>query len=173
MPKFVKYKNISFGFTLVEIMLTIAIISILTAAALPSVGNFTDSNILNQTLLNIASDLENTKFKALSGVYAGPSTNPANRVNWGLAGCPSTSTTDRYTLAPFNTTTNMPLPLTAPSRTILLPANTTVTCTNSNIIFERLSGNPVVGNGTVITVRRGLYTGTITVSNGGVISVNR
>lgn len=175
MPNFVKYKNISVGFTLVEIMLTVAILSFLTAAVLPGVGNFTDINILNQTLLNIASDLENTKFKALSGAYAGPPSKSESRVNWGLANCPSSSSqgSSYYTLAPFDISTKLPI-TGVYSRSITLPANTTIWCSSSspvNIIFERLSGNLVSGGGVVITVRRGSYTGTVTVSNGGNISI--
>ena len=36
------------AFTLIEVMLTVSIISILTAAIIPTVGNFADANIASQ-----------------------------------------------------------------------------------------------------------------------------
>lgn len=161
------------GFTLVEILLTITIISLLTAAVLPSVGNFSDVNILNQSLQNVASDIENAKFKALSGGYAGPANLSSSRVYWGIACANATS----YRLSPFQTTAPAysEMDTSTYSKTQNLVGGTTMSCApaGAKIVFERLSGKVISGSGTTITITKGTRTGIITISSTGVINVTK
>lgn len=160
------------GFTLVEIMLTITIISLLTAAVLPSVGSFSDTNILNQSLQNVASDIENAKFKALSGGYAGDASLPGSRVYWGIK-CVNASS---YRLSPFQTTPpSYSEVLNSYSKTQNLVGSSTISCSPAGaaIIFERLSGKVISGSGTTITINKGSLSGTIRVSSSGVVSVSK
>ncbi len=55
------------GFTLVEIIIVVSIISLLTAGLIPSFSNYTKSQTLKQAQEQIVSDLANVQNRALAG----------------------------------------------------------------------------------------------------------
>lgn len=57
----------SLGFTLVELMISIAIIAILTAAAIPSFTDFSKSQTLTQNFKTLKSDLRIAQSRSISG----------------------------------------------------------------------------------------------------------
>lgn len=57
----------SSGFTLVEVIIVVSIISLLTAGLIPSFSNYTNRQTLNQAQEQIVSDLANVQNRALAG----------------------------------------------------------------------------------------------------------
>lgn len=55
------------GFTLVEVIIVVSIISLLTAGLIPSFSNYTKSQTLKQAQEQIVSDLANVQNRALAG----------------------------------------------------------------------------------------------------------
>ncbi len=151
------------AFTLIEVMLTVSIISILTAAIIPTVGNFADANIASQAAQNIAADIENAKFKALSGVYDGDPT--SLYINWGFY-CNNASS---YTLSSYHrdsTTTMGPV-----QRNITVNGGATLTCSGVRIVFQRLTGQVLTGANSQILVTKGTKNVYVRVSSNGSISL--
>ena len=60
----------SSGFTLIELMITIAIVAILTALALPSFQNFIRRNAVASEVNNLIGSLQTARTLALSGNFA-------------------------------------------------------------------------------------------------------
>lgn len=157
------------GFTLVEIMITVSIIAILTAGVLPSIGSFSDANILSQAAQNVVSDIENAKFKALAGSVETISL--VDYKYWGVV-CP-TSASSTYNLSSFLDTGTFDA---APSnRAVTLSSGISIICTQSKIVFKRLSGTTVAGSGITITISKTGYTSQfrITVDGNGIISISK
>jgi prepilin-type N-terminal cleavage/methylation domain-containing protein len=72
------------AFTLIEVLLVIAILGIVSAVVVPSVGKFSEINLLNQQSQDVVNNLELVKFKAISGAYA-----QSQKANWGVVFCPN------------------------------------------------------------------------------------
>ena len=154
------------GFTLVEIMLTIGIITILTAAVLPSVGNFADSNIVAQAAQNLASDIENAKFKALSGIY---DDSTGTYKNWGFYCTGASAST--YLLSSYNGTSRSGAPT---QRTAFPAGNSKINCGGGiTIVFQRLSGIPILGGGSEIIVTKNTKVLYVRVDSSGNISISK
>jgi prepilin-type N-terminal cleavage/methylation domain-containing protein len=69
------------GFTLVEVIIVVSIISLLTAGLIPSFSNYTKSQTLKQAQEQIVSDLANVQNRALAGEQGAGVTNTKY---WGL-----------------------------------------------------------------------------------------
>jgi prepilin-type N-terminal cleavage/methylation domain-containing protein len=57
----------NFGFTLFELLIVVGIITLLSAFALPGLGNYLKKQNLSQSLDQLKSDLRNAQNKALTG----------------------------------------------------------------------------------------------------------
>ena len=55
------------GFTLIEVIIVVSIISLLTAGLIPSFSNYTKSQTLKQAQEKVVSDLANVQNRALAG----------------------------------------------------------------------------------------------------------
>lgn len=112
------------GFTLIEVLLSVAIISILVGIAMPVYSGFAQRNELDTTTQTLGQALRRAETYARSGKSDGP---------WGVAVSTSTFTVFQgATYASRNT---------ALDEAVTVPGSITLAGT-SEIIFARLSGIP-------------------------------
>ena len=79
-----KYK-FSYGFTLVESLVSLAIVVIITAATIPLFAKLSNSQGLNRNVGQVATDIKLVQSKAMAGaVYDG------KKVMWGVRTCQGT-----------------------------------------------------------------------------------
>src|SRR3990167_8697749 len=67
------------AFTIIELLVTVAIIAILSAATIPSLSNFGSARATRLSADQFVADLELLRSKSLAGVYA-----ENDKVLWGL-----------------------------------------------------------------------------------------
>lgn len=94
------------AFTLIELLITMSILAIMSAMVFPGLNNFAENQRVQQQTLNVVSDIELVKNKALAGAYTTGSTPTA--ANWAIGFCLNSETgrsDDRsaYILFPTNT----------------------------------------------------------------------
>ncbi|MBP7859702.1 prepilin-type N-terminal cleavage/methylation domain-containing protein [Patescibacteria group bacterium] len=124
------------AFTLIEVLVVVSIMGVLAAFVMPSVGNFNESNIASQTIQNIASDIESTKFKAISGA-----TYNSVLADWGIyvncLGSNNQYSLNGYAIGTYTVHDGSSIVKTLPSG---FTFNASTTTCNSTLKFNRISG---------------------------------
>jgi len=123
------------GFTLVELLITIGIMGILTAAIIPSFDGFGKRQALTNASESLRSDISSAQNKAVSGVAV-----LGAKVDWGLefaSSCDDAHSANSYNLGYFNsggTFVSQSQRSMSPAISIFCSSN------NTRIRFERMSG---------------------------------
>ncbi|MBU1104607.1 type II secretion system GspH family protein [Patescibacteria group bacterium] len=127
------------AFTLIELLISIAIMAVITAAIIPSFGNFAFRNAVLASAEGLKNNLELLQSKSVAGVAVG-----TNLVSWGVTLDPlcSTSGGSFYNLGYISPITGWQT-----QKVVTLPGGVLVTCTGTqNISFERITG-ALIGGG--------------------------
>lgn len=134
------------AFTLIELLITMSILAIMSAMVFPGLNNFAENQQVQQQTLNVVSDIELTKNKALAGAYTTGSTpKPAS---WGIIFCSNSDSTS-YRLRAYDTSGAISFgPNDLSSADIAdkeLEGGVIFSCAGSptQLTFERLSGSPL------------------------------
>ncbi|MFH1565772.1 MAG: prepilin-type N-terminal cleavage/methylation domain-containing protein [bacterium] len=137
------------GFTLVELLISVSVIIILTAIALPIFTTTGSNQILVQNSENIKSDIRLVQAKALSGIVSG------NNGYWGIRFiCDGTGKSTNYLLGQPGDSNN-PLSDILNGSAKFLVGGIYVQCTNSfQVVFLKNSTKPANG-GVSIVVKDG------------------
>ena len=135
------------GFTLIEILISVAVLSIITAVAVPSFIVFNRRQQLDQAAKQVKTDLRAMQAQAVAG--AGASQWAVSFVSGELD----------YSIGRYEGGSL------ADPQTKDLPGSTTLS-TTATVVFERLTGVPTGGQ-QVITVALGGDTRSVTVYEGG------
>jgi len=163
------YSN-SLGFTLIELLITISIMAILSAMVFPGFAGFADNQQVQQQTLNVVSDAEISKNKALAGAYSTGSTTKS--AYWGIIFC-SNSNNDEYTLTAFDDTgSHLTGISTSDTKLVKLQGGVSFNCgtTEKSWVFERLTGAPFLDEGDV-KISKGTRARTILLEPSGAISI--
>lgn len=152
-------KSPAFGFTLVELLIVIAVIGILAASSIPVFSSYTSSQRLSQTAKNVKNDLRSAQNRAISGVEGkawGMSFNGSN--SYTIFTCTSLSACTCNDQTNF-TTKSLATGFEISSATIIFDAVSGDICAN---------GSSLLGS-TSFTITLSGVSRTITVSAGGKI----
>lgn len=142
--------------------------AVLSAMVFPSFAGFANNQQVQQQTLNVVSDVELAKNKALAGAYTTDTT--PKSANWGITFCPGGSThNSKYTLTAFDAS-----PLgSSDVKNVDLQGDVLFGCAAAvTWKFERLTGKPLAGSGTSVTVSKGTILRTITLNASGSITIN-
>ena len=120
--------NRSSGFTLIELMAGLAVVSVMVTLAAPAVTDFLACQQLNSTARAIASDLQLSRMQAV-----------AQQVNHEVAFASNPST---YTLSRWDTGTSAYVPLEAAK---VFDDGVDLTSADGAIVFEIYGASPPVG----------------------------
>ena len=138
LPKFFKSfterKAFAKAFTLIELIIVVGIISILTAAALPSFGTFADRRIFQNNVDEFANQIRDVRSKAIAGA-----TNGGVKANWKIT---ATNSSNAYSLGYIPTSGAVEENLVSKT---LSGSGVTFSCTNCKVEFERLTGKRLSG----------------------------
>ena len=160
------------AFTLIELLIVIAIIGILAAISIPSFSTFTTSQRLSQAAKQVKNDLRSAQNRAINGVK-----DSAGRKVWGISFDGSNS----YVVFACSSLDRTTSPCTCASRTTFTTKSlaTGFSISNGLFIFDEINGDVcgasgalgVGASGSVIITLSG-SSRTITVSAGGKIEEN-
>lgn len=149
----------AFGFTLVELLIVIAVIGILAASSIPVFSSYTASQRLSQAAKNVKNDLRSAQNRAINGVEGKA---------WGM----SFNGSNSYTI--FTCTSLSTCTCNGQTNFITKSLATGFTISSATIIFDEISGDicangsPLSGSTSFTVTLSGVFR-TITVSAGGKI----
>lgn len=127
--------NTNKGFTLVELLIVMAVMVVIFAAIIPSFSSFTKSQYLEQATQQLINDLRSTQSRAQQGV--GPSS--STTYCWTLI--TSASGSNSYTSGPYIGMTSGACNTPGTLTTLILPNSITFKDTNQIIYFNQLTGS--------------------------------
>lgn len=135
-PKTYKLKTNQKGFTLLEVLLVIAIIGIVSVAGGVYVGNVVSDTVLEEVASAVIADLKNAQAKAINGVDA---------KRWGVCFRNPTSgpNDDKYEIALIDSGTDACNPGSDPSTFFLqegVEFSNPASGTTDDVVFEKISG---------------------------------
>jgi len=156
-------RTVQSAFTLIELLIVIAIIGILAAASIPAFSSFTTSQRLSQAAKQVKNDLRSAQNRAINNVGG-----KAWGVRFNLTG---------HTYTAFSCDTLTLSSCTCASETIVatksLADNFTFTGSNDRFIFEQITGAVCdSGASNSVTLELDGSPRTITVTAGGKIEEN-
>jgi len=127
-----------YGFTMIELLIVVAIMSILTGAILPGFNSYVTNQNLRQAQEQIKNDLRSTQIKALAGSFS----DDINVKYWGVHFRPDSGTYDYFTS--LNTTDPI---LCTDSK---LPSDLRYTGSSHRCVFFNNDNGDIVNTGAVI-----------------------
>jgi len=117
------------AFTLIELLISVAIMAVITAAIIPSFGNFAFRHAVLASAEGLKNNLELLQSKSVGGVAAG-----STLVSWGASFGSAGSSS--YSLGYISPTTGW-----NSQKVVTLPGGVLVTCTVTQVSFERITGS--------------------------------
>ena len=149
------------AFTIIELLITVAIIGILSAATIPSLSNFGSERATRLSADQFVADLELLRSKSLAGVYA-----ENEKVRWGLQ-FGNTSYTMGYLKGESPNHSSVGVQTMELQKSLFVPAN-------GGVYFEALTGRYYTGEDSItINSTDGSISYTITINKNGRIVKNK
>jgi prepilin-type N-terminal cleavage/methylation domain-containing protein len=140
-----------YGFTMIELLIVVAIMSILTGAILPGFNSYIINQNLRQAQEQLKNDLRSTQIKALAGSFS----DNLNVKYWGVHFRPDSGTYDYFTSLnttdpilctdSYNTTTYI-----LRSVSTKLPSDLRYTGSSHRCVFFNNDNGDIVNTGAVI-----------------------